>query len=176
MPTPTLTIVNCCEQRQNLLRTTTEQRVCARWCPYVSFFFSQTYKNDFGSNGIPAGLEKGCIFPGNVQIDSWGNSKGFLVDHLVKLDGPTSVLGRSVMVHEDPDDCGRGDNSQPGVNGKTSLTTGNAGARIACGEIRTVVRQNDGWLSRLMRGTGFNAMHGATQINVQSPTATVGGR
>ena len=39
------------------------------------------------------------------------------------------------MIHEDPDDLGKGDHSEPGVNGKTSLTTGNAGARIACGEI-----------------------------------------
>ena len=39
------------------------------------------------------------------------------------------------MVHGDPDDCGKGDHSQPGVNGHTSKTTGNAGARIACGVI-----------------------------------------
>ena len=34
-----------------------------------------------------------------------------MVDHLVKLKGPTSVIGRSFMVHADPDDLGRGDNS-----------------------------------------------------------------
>ena len=48
------------------------------------------------------------------------------------------MLGRSFMVHADPDDLGKGDNSQPGpppVNGKASLVTGNAGARVACGEI-----------------------------------------
>ena len=52
-----------------------------------------------------------------------------MVDHLIKLSGEHSVVGRSVMVHADPDDCGRGDH-------KDSLTTGNAGARIACGEVR----------------------------------------
>jgi Cu-Zn family superoxide dismutase len=40
-----------------------------------------------------------------------------------------------MMIHADPDDLGRGDNSEIGTNGKTSKTTGNAGARIACGEI-----------------------------------------
>lgn len=44
----------------------------------------------------------------------------------------SSVLGRSVVVHELEDDLGLGDNTKPGVQGFTSLTTGNAGARIAC--------------------------------------------
>ena len=41
------------------------------------------------------------------------------------------------MVHADPDDLGKGDSSQcsPPINGKCSKVTGNAGARIACGEI-----------------------------------------
>ena len=64
-------------------------------------------------------------------------AEGVIVDPLVKLDGPYSVIGRSFMVHADPDDLGKGDNSQPDppVNGKCSKVTGNAGARIACGEI-----------------------------------------
>jgi Cu-Zn family superoxide dismutase len=45
--------------------------------------------------------------------------------------GEFSVIGRSFMVHADPDDCGRG-----GV--ELSKTTGNAGARLACGEIKLV--------------------------------------
>merc|ERR1712232_1440916 len=47
-----------------------------------------------------------------------------------------------MMVHADPDDLGNGDNSEPGpppVNGKASKVTGNAGARIACGEIKLYV-------------------------------------
>lgn len=42
-------------------------------------------------------------------MDAAGNSKGSMRDGLIKLSGETSVLGRSVMVHEDPDDLGRRD-------------------------------------------------------------------
>ena len=97
-----------------------------------------------------------------------GVAEGTIRDHLIKLDGPFSVISRSFMVrpalrgpspsphlhlhlptsppphqvHADPDDLGKGDNSEPGgsgvppTNGKASLVTGNAGARIACGEIK----------------------------------------
>ena len=43
--------------------------------------------------------------------------------------GEFSVVGRSVMVHADEDDLGKGGHS-------LSATTGNAGARVACGEIK----------------------------------------
>lgn len=54
---------------------------------------------------------------------------------MITLTGPYSVVGRAVVVHSLKDDEGRGDSSEPGVQGKTSLTTGNAGGRIACGVI-----------------------------------------
>ena len=53
-----------------------------------------------------------------------------MTDKLIKLTGETTVVGRSVMVHADHDDLGKGNNSEPGTNGKTSLATGNAGARL----------------------------------------------
>ena len=34
-----------------------------------------------------------------------------MIDHLVKLQGPHSVIGRSFMIHADPDDLGKGDDS-----------------------------------------------------------------
>lgn len=73
---------------------------------------------------------------GNVEPGPDGVAKGQITDKLIKLTGDFTVIGRSVMVHADEDDLGRGDHSEPGVNGKTSKTTGNAGARIACGEIK----------------------------------------
>ena len=39
-------------------------------------------------------------------------------------------------MHELPDDMGKGDHSQPGTQGKTSKTTGNAGAQ-RCELLRT---------------------------------------
>ncbi len=49
-------------------------------------------------------------------------------DHLIKLIGPTSVIGRSFIVHADEDDLGLGGH-------ELSKTTGNSGARIAGGVI-----------------------------------------
>ena len=72
---------------------------------------------------------------GNIVAGPDGRAAGVLVSPLLSLSGDLSIVGRSVMVHADPDDLGKGDCSEPGVNGKTSHTTGNAGARVACGAI-----------------------------------------
>ena len=66
---------------------------------------------------------------GNITADDYGDARGEGKRNLVKLYGPTSVIGRSVMIHADRDDLGKGGNEE-------SLKTGNAGARIACGAIR----------------------------------------
>mmetsp|Transcript_70626 Transcript_70626/g.138822 ORF Transcript_70626/g.138822 Transcript_70626/m.138822 type:complete len:174 (-) Transcript_70626:297-818(-) len=87
------------------------------------------------THGAPGDEERHAGDLGNIEAGEDGTSKGSVVDSLIKLDGEFTVVGRSVMVHADPDDLGRGDNSEPGTNGKTSKSTGNAGARIACGEI-----------------------------------------
>ena len=96
--------------------------------------------NPHGRNhGGPDDEERHMGDLGNVKAGADGCAKGELFSSLVRLEGEYSVLGRSIMVHADPDDLGRGDNSQPGpppVNGKCSLVTGNAGARVACGVIR----------------------------------------
>jgi len=95
--------------------------------------------NPFGKeHGGPDDEERHVGDLGNIVGGEDGVAKGEIVDRLVKLEGEFTVIGRSMMVHADPDDLGRGDNSEPGVNGKTSKTTGNAGARIACGEIKWV--------------------------------------
>lgn len=65
---------------------------------------------------------------GNVTADAFGRVCARFYDSLVRLSGPTSVVGRSVVLHADPDDLGRGGDAE-------SLRTGNAGARIACGVI-----------------------------------------
>ena len=55
-------------------------------------------------------------------------SAGHMVDPVLRLVGPTSVVGRAVVVHETVDDLGLGGYAD-------SLTTGHAGGRLACGEI-----------------------------------------
>mmetsp|Transcript_13521 Transcript_13521/g.30743 ORF Transcript_13521/g.30743 Transcript_13521/m.30743 type:complete len:195 (+) Transcript_13521:70-654(+) len=93
-------------------------------------------------HGAPEDEDRHVGDLGNIKAGDDGCSKGTIKDRLIKLEGETSVIGRSVMVHADPDDLGKGDNSEPGgngkppVNGKASKVTGNAGARIACGEIK----------------------------------------
>ena len=49
-----------------------------------------------------------------VEVDELG---------LIQLSGPTSIVGRAVVVHADPDDLGRG-------GADDSKTTGHAGARV----------------------------------------------
>lgn len=66
---------------------------------------------------------------GNIRAGADGVAVGEFVDSLIELRGPWSVVGRSVVVHADADDLGVG-------NHELSKTTGNAGPRVGCGEIR----------------------------------------
>jgi len=93
-------------------------------------------------HGAPWDDERHVGDLGNIEPGEDGVAKGEIIDKLIKLEGAFTVIGRSMMVHGDPDDLGKGDNSEPGpppVNGKASLVTGNAGARIACGEIKAII-------------------------------------
>ena len=49
-------------------------------------------------------------------------------DSLIQLHGETSVIGRTVVVHANPDDLGRG-------NFEDSKSTGHSGPRLSCGVI-----------------------------------------
>ena len=68
---------------------------------------------------------------GNVVAGEDGTGKYSRRDQQVTLFGDYSVLGRSFVLHADEDDLGRGGH-------ELSKTTGNAGARIACGVIGTL--------------------------------------
>lgn len=67
---------------------------------------------------------------GNVVADEKGDVDAVLEDECLSLEpGHTlNVVGRSVVVHADQDDLGRG-------SAADSRTTGHAGARVACGVI-----------------------------------------
>ena len=59
---------------------------------------------------------------GNITADNEGIAHYERIDKVIQLEGPNSVIGRSVVIHSDPDDF----KSQP---------AGNAGGRVACGVI-----------------------------------------
>ena len=66
---------------------------------------------------------------GNIKADKKGNSKCIIYDKYLQLRGSKyNIIGRSIIIHEDEDDLGRGNNPE-------SKKTGNAGARIGCGVI-----------------------------------------
>lgn len=77
---------------------------------------------------------------GNIYANEKGVVKQKLFDSKIKLSGKNSIIGRSVVIHEKPDDFGKGGLDFQGnvidkAVHKESLKTGNAGARIACGVI-----------------------------------------
>lgn len=65
---------------------------------------------------------------GNVTAGANGVAKININDKIISLQGDHNIIGRTVVVHADPDDLGQGGH-------ELSKTTGNAGGRLACGVI-----------------------------------------
>ncbi|KAK0086339.1 hypothetical protein PV325_003346 [Microctonus aethiopoides] len=65
---------------------------------------------------------------GNIEANDKGVAKVNIVDKMIQLQGNHCIIGRTLVVHGDPDDMGKGGH-------ELSKTTGNAGARLACGVI-----------------------------------------
>lgn len=85
--------------------------------------------NPFGkTHGGPGVEERHVGDLGNVVANETGEAAINLKDSKITLTGPNSVIGRSMVVHVDEDDLGRGGH-------ELSKTTGNAGGRLACGVI-----------------------------------------
>ncbi len=59
---------------------------------------------------------------GNLEADKNGLARLEVTDYVISLEGPKSIIGRSIIVHSQADDF----KTQP---------TGGAGARVACGVI-----------------------------------------
>lgn len=80
----------------------------------------------FNPSGKPHGAQDAEHHGGDMpalKADSNGKASAhFHLTGVTLSDGPSSLMGRSVIVHKDPDDY----KTQP---------TGNSGARIACGVI-----------------------------------------
>merc|ERR1712066_1163000 len=56
------------------------------------------------THGAPEDEERHVGDLGNIEPDESGCAKGEITDKLIKLEGEFSVIGRSMMVHADPDD------------------------------------------------------------------------
>ncbi|OAY81104.1 superoxide dismutase [Cu-Zn], chloroplastic [Ananas comosus] len=65
---------------------------------------------------------------GNIVANAEGVAEATIVDNQIPLSGSNSVVGRAFVVHELVDDLGKGGH-------ELSLTTGNAGGRLACGVV-----------------------------------------
>jgi Cu-Zn family superoxide dismutase len=83
--------------------------------------------NPFGKkHGCPDSLERHVGDLGNIVTNQKGEAIYSMYDNVIRLRGEISnIIGRGLIIHEDPDDCGLGKN-------KESLITGNSGKRIAC--------------------------------------------
>ena len=75
-------------------------------------------------HGAPGDAERHAGDFGNITADADGNAKFELTDNRISFDGPNSIIGRGVIVHAKPDDL------------KTQQPPGNAGPRVACGNIQ----------------------------------------
>jgi Cu-Zn family superoxide dismutase len=80
------------------------------------------------THGAPADKLRMAGDLGNVVADEAGTAAVKIVDSQVQLFGPHSVIGRSLVLYAGEDDQGRGGH-------ENSLTTGNAGPRMASGVI-----------------------------------------
>jgi len=74
------------------------------------------------THGAPMDMTRHAGDMGNLEADESGKAHLEYMDKVIKLNGPESILGRSVIVHKGEDDL----KSQP---------AGNAGPRVACGVI-----------------------------------------
>ena len=94
-------------------------------CTSMCAHFNPYHKN----HGCPGMKERHVGDLGNLKTDANGEAVYKMVDDVIKLRGnKCNIIGRGLIIHADPDDCGQG--GQP-----DSLTTGHAGKRIACAVI-----------------------------------------
>ena len=91
--------------------------MCAHFNPYDK------------NHGCPGTKDRHVGDLGNLETDNKGTANYTFFDNVIKLRGnKANIIGRGLIIHADPDDCGKGGNID-------SLKTGNSGKRIACAVI-----------------------------------------
>jgi Cu-Zn family superoxide dismutase len=83
--------------------------------------FNPTHQN----HGAPSSPHRHAGDLGNITADKKGNAKFNFRDKVIRLSGEDSIMGKSLILHADPDDM----KTQP---------TGNSGKRVACGVIESM--------------------------------------
>ena len=82
--------------------------------------------NPYGKkHGCPGMKERHVGDLGNLVTNSAGCAKYRIVDKVIILRGKCNIIGRGLIIHQDEDDCGKGDNDASAING-------NAGNRMSC--------------------------------------------
>lgn len=79
-------------------------------------------------HGSPEDKERHVGDLGNILSHCHGVARIDIIDKVIDLRGSNNIIGRAAVIHEGEDDLGKGKHPD-------SLTTGNAGARVACGVI-----------------------------------------
>eukprot|EP01113_Clastostelium_recurvatum_P041100 TRINITY_DN647_c0_g1_i4.p2 TRINITY_DN647_c0_g1~~TRINITY_DN647_c0_g1_i4.p2 ORF type:complete len:172 (-),score=48.28 TRINITY_DN647_c0_g1_i4:175-642(-) len=79
-------------------------------------------------HGGPKDEERHAGDLGNIEAGGDGSANVRMEDQHISLAGANSIIGRTMVVHADADDYGKGGHDD-------SKTTGHAGARLACGVI-----------------------------------------
>jgi Cu-Zn family superoxide dismutase len=82
------------------------------------------YNPTSSKHGGPNDVERHVGDFGNLEANASGVAKVEFVSDRLKFDGPQSIIGKGVIVHDQPDDL------------KTQNPPGNAGKRVACGNIQ----------------------------------------
>jgi superoxide dismutase, Cu-Zn family len=98
-------------------------------CDSMGLHFNPT-KTTHGSRMYNMQRHAGDLI-NNIKFDQFGNFSYEYEDSSISLFDETSIIGRSIVIHQGEDDLGRG----TGDRQKESLISGNAGKRINCGII-----------------------------------------
>ena len=80
------------------------------------------FNPDNKDHGGPNDVDRHVGDLGNITAGDDGKAHLELIDKVISLNGPHSIIGRAIVVHQGEDDL-------------TSQPSGNAGARVACGVI-----------------------------------------